>query len=103
MRARIVQKANVLGIVDILRQEREVIAPFYGRGRDSFFDVVTDENRARIQIHLPNPYYPPKRYVFPQIQRLLLARRAPDGSVRLEVPDAQPRRAIFGIRSCDLA
>jgi ferredoxin len=103
MQARIVQRANVLSIVDLLRRDYEVIAPFYGRGRDTFFDVVTDQNRGRVQIHLPNPYYPPKRYVFPQIQRLLLARRAPDGRIRLEIPDEQPRRAIFGIRSCDLA
>ena len=48
-----------------------MIAPFHGRGRDTFFDAVTDENRDQVQIHLPNPYYPPKRYVLPHIERLL--------------------------------
>ncbi|MDR7418643.1 MAG: 4Fe-4S dicluster domain-containing protein [Armatimonadota bacterium] len=103
MRAKVVDRADVLAIVDLLRRDYEVIAPFYGRGRDTYFDVVTDENRPDVQIHLPNPYYPPKRYVFPQIQRLLLTRRAADGEMRVgEVLD-EPKRAIFGIRSCDLA
>jgi sulfhydrogenase subunit beta (sulfur reductase) len=103
MRARVVGRDDVLGIVDLLRQDYEVIAPFYGRGRDTYFDVVTDENRSRVQIHLPNPYYPPKRYVFPQIQRLLHTRRTPDGQVHIADIVEEPKRAIFGIRSCDLA
>jgi hypothetical protein len=41
MRARITDKANVLTLVDLLREEYEVIAPFYGRGRDTCFDAVT--------------------------------------------------------------
>ena len=64
MKARILYRNDVLKIVDLLRQQGyEVIAPFRERGRDTFFDPVTDQNRDRIQIHLPNPYYPPKRYV----------------------------------------
>ena len=47
MKARIVASADVLKIVDLLRARGyEVIAPFCGRGRDSYFDTVTDENRA---------------------------------------------------------
>lgn len=103
MRARVVEASEVLTIVDLLRRDYEVIAPFYGTGRDTYFDVVTDDNRPRIQIHLPNPYYPPKRYVFPQIQRLLVTRRTPDGGVRIGDVIEEPKRAIFGIRSCDLA
>ena len=71
MRARIIDKANLLTLVDLLREEYEVIAPFYGRGRDTCFDSVTDANRHLVQVHIPNPYYPPKRYVLPHIQRLL--------------------------------
>jgi len=103
MRARVLLRGDVLKIVDLLRvQGYEVIAPFFGRGRDTFFDTVTDENRDRVQVHLPNPYYPPKRYVFPHIERLLKVKRSP-GDLHIEPTYEQPKRAIFGIRSCDIA
>lgn len=103
MRARIVASQDVLKIVDLLRTRGyEVVAPFCGRGRDTYFDIVTDENRDRIQLHLPNPYYPPKRFVFPQIERLLTVRRS-DGTLQIEPAHRAPKRALFGIRSCDLA
>jgi len=103
MKARIVDRADVLKIVDLLRaREYEVLAPFCGRGRDTSFDPVTDENRARIDLHLPNPYYPPKRYVFPPIERLLKVRSS-SGELRIEPTCEEPKRAIFGIRSCDVA
>jgi len=101
MRAKVLQKGDVLELVDLLRKEYEVMAPFYGRGRDTFFDTVTDENRDKIQIHLPNPYYPPKRYVFPHIQRLLKVHTA--GEMQIEPTYEERKRAIFGIRSCDVA
>lgn len=103
MKARILAGGDVLKIADLLRQqEYEVIAPFGGRGRDTFFDTVTDQNRDQIQIHLPNPYYPPKRYVFPPIERLLKIERS-NGDLRIEPTYDLQKRAIFGIRSCDVA
>lgn len=103
MKARILNRADVLKIVDDLRQQGyEVVAPFHGRGRDTFFDTVTDENRGRIELHLPNPYYPPKRFVLPHIERLLKVRRT-NGDIQIEPTYEEPKRAIFGIRSCDLA
>ncbi len=103
MRARILERADVLKIVDLLRQQGyEVIAPFFGRGRDTYFDTVTDQNRADVQVHLPNPYYPPKRYVFPHIERLVKIQRS-NGDLRIEPTYEHPKRAIFGIRSCDIA
>ncbi len=101
MRARVISKADIGRLVDHLREEYEVVAPFYGRGRDTVFDVVTDDNRGRIQLHLPNPYYPPKRYVLPHIERLL--RIKVNGAPAIEPTPEAPRRAIFGIRSCDVA
>jgi sulfhydrogenase subunit beta (sulfur reductase) len=102
MRARIVDRQNVLKIVDLLRRDHEVVAPFYGRGRDTAFDIVTDENRDRIQLHLPNPYYPPKRYVFPHMQRLMRYTLGAQPDVKGDSGDLR-KRAIFGIRSCDVA
>jgi len=102
MRARVIARADVLKIVDLLRPEYEVIAPFRGRGRDTFFDTVTEANRALIQIHVPNPYYPPKRFVLPHIERLLTVRRD-EGHLQIEPTYDAPKRAIFGIRSCDVA
>jgi sulfhydrogenase subunit beta (sulfur reductase) len=103
MKARLVALADVLKIVDLLRrQSYEVFAPFCGHGRDTWFDVVTDENRDRVQVHLPNPYYPPKRFVLPHIERLLKVRRS-NGDIQIEPTYRERKRAIFGIRSCDIA
>jgi ferredoxin len=103
MKARILDRPDVLKIVDQLRTEGyEVIAPFMGLGRDTFFDVVTDENRDRIQIHLPNPYYPPKRFLLPQMDRTMTAKTDKDGC-KIEPVYNEKKRAIFGIRSCDVA
>jgi ferredoxin len=101
MRARVMSKADVGRLVDVLREEHQVIAPFYGRGRDTVFDVVTDANCRQLQLHLPNPYYPPKRYVLPHIERLL--RLKVNGTPAIEPTPEAPRRALFGIRSCDVA
>ena len=101
MRGRLIHHADLLKIVDLLRRDHEVVAPFRGRGRDTFFDVVTDANRDLVQIHLPNPYYPPKRYVLPHIQRLLKIRTGRNASI--EPAYEEKKRAIFGIRSCDVA
>jgi len=103
MKARVLNRDDVLKIVDLLRQQGyEVIAPFRERGRDTFFDTVTDQNRDQIQIHLPNPYYPPKRFVFPPIERLLKVDRS-NGDLRIVPTYDVQKRAIFGIRSCDVA
>src|SRR5208283_1110677 len=103
MKARIFARSDILKIVDQLRQQGyEVIAPFYGRGRDTFFNTVTDGNFEKIQIHLPNPYYPPKRFVLPHIERLLKVRSS-DNEIRIEPTYEALNLAIFGIRSCDVA
>ena len=103
MKARILDRADVLKIVDLLRQQGyEVVAPFCGHGRDTYFDAVTDQNRDQIQTHFANPYYPPKRYVLPHIEPLLKITRT-DGNVRIEPTYEEPKRAVFGIRSCDVA
>jgi sulfhydrogenase subunit beta (sulfur reductase) len=103
VKARILDATDVLNIVDLLRADGyEVIAPFQGRGRDTFFDRVTDENRPQLEIHLPNPYYPPKRYVFPHIERLMKVQKN-NGDLHIEPTYYRPKRALFGIRSCDVA
>ncbi len=103
MKARLLHGGDVLNIVDLLRAKGyDVMAPFRGRGRDTYFDAVRDENRDQIQIHLPNPYYPPKRYVFPHIERLLKIQRT-NGDIDIQPTYDERKRAIFGIRSCDVA
>lgn len=101
MRTRLIQKDDLLNLVDELRKEHEVYAPFYGRDRDTYFDRVTDANRDAVQIHLPNPYYPPKRYVFPHIQKLFTIRT--DEHPTIEPMKEGKKQAVFGIRSCDVA
>jgi ferredoxin len=103
MKARVLDRAAVLKIVDLLRaQGYEVIAPFRGRANDTCFDTVTGQNRNEIVLHLPNPFYPPKRFVFPPVECLLSVHRD-NGNIRIEPSYNAPKRAIFGIRSCDVA
>jgi ferredoxin len=103
VKARIIDSADVLKIVDLLRaQGREVVAPFRGRGNDTYFDTVTDENRNGVQLRFANPSYPPKRFVLPHIEPLMKFHRT-DGRIDIEPIYEHPLRAIFGIRSCDVA
>lgn len=103
MKARLIATEDVLGIVDLLQKRGyEVVAPFQVHGSDTIFDVVSEDNRNRIALHLPNPLYPPKRFVLPHIQRLMTIERV-DGRLRFTpIEEARPL-AVFGIRSCDLA
>ena len=100
MRGRLIHKSDLVKIVDHLRKGFRVVAPFEGRGRDSFFDEVTDENRDAIAIHVANPYYPPKRYVLPHIQKLIKIETGAAPSI--EEIAADEKIAVFGIRSCDV-
>ncbi len=103
MKARILARQDVLKVVDLLRAAGyEVVAPFRARGRDTHFDKVTDANRDAIELKHLNSYYPPKRFVFPPIERLLTVTRD-DGKLQIEETPRGPKRAIFGIRSCDVA
>lgn len=103
MKARVLYSGDVLKIVDLLRSHGyEVIAPFHGRGRDTYFDKVSDANRDQVQVHLPNSYYPPKRYVFPHVERLLKVHKS-NGDLQVDPTYYRPKRALFGIRSCDVA
>jgi len=104
MKARVLDRADVLKIADLLREQGyDVIAPFHGRGRDTFFETITDVNRDRFVLHLPNPYYPPKRFVFPHMERLLSVHKKKDGDLLIEPTYREAKRALFGIRSCDVA
>ena len=103
MKARILDQADVLKIVDQLRRKGyQVVAPFRAHERDTVFDVVTDENRDEIRIHVANPLYPPKRFVFPHIEHLLSVRKS-NGDIQIEPAYEEKKVAVFGIRSCDLA
>jgi sulfhydrogenase subunit beta (sulfur reductase) len=101
MRGRLIHKTDLTKIVDLLRKDGySVVAPFAGKGRDTFFDEVSDANEESIQLHLPNPYYPPKRYVFPHILKLFQITTGAEPKVEEE---GEPGKvAIFGIRSCDI-
>jgi ferredoxin len=103
MKTRLIRREDLRKLVELFRRQGcEVWAPFCGRGRDTYFDVVTEANLDRVQVHLPNPYYPPKRFVLPAMERLLRVRRT-NGSFALEPTCAAPRRVVFGLRSCDVA
>jgi ferredoxin len=100
MRGRLIHKSDLLKIVDLLRKDHRVMAPFNGRGRDSFFDEVTDKNQSYIAIHVLNPYYPPKRFVFPHMQKLLKISTGPKPAIETVIHDE--KLAVFGMRSCDV-
>jgi len=103
VRARIVARNDVLKIVDLLSASGyEVLALFRDHGVDTFFDVVTPANRSQIQMHAPNPCNPPKRFVLPHLEPLLTVHRR-NGQVHIEPVYDDRKRAIFGMRSCDIA
>jgi len=93
--------ADLVALLDVLREDYEVIAPFAGSAQDTAFDSVTEDNRGRVRLHYHNPAYPPKRYVFPHIQTLMRIRV--NGGASIEPTRQAPRRALFGLRSCDIA
>ncbi len=100
MKGRLIHERDILRLVDLLRNDWKVVAPFEGKGRDSYFDEVTDANRRDLSLHLPNPYYPPKRYVLPHIEKLFKMSNGERPFVE-EVKN-HSKLAIFGIRSCDI-
>ncbi len=100
MKGRLIHRNDIIRLVDYLMKDYKVVAPFEGKGRDSCFDEVTDANREAVALHFPNPYYPPKRYVFPHIQRLFKMMDGSRPSIQ-EIRD-ESKIAIFGIRSCDI-
>ena len=104
MKARILSRADVLNVIDQLRgQGFEVLAPFLGRGSDSAFDTVTHANRDQVQLHVPNPYYPAKRFVFPHMERTMkIHEDKSKNSLSFEPTVDAPKRALFGVRSCDV-
>jgi ferredoxin len=58
-----------------------------------------------VALHLPNPYYPPKRFTFPHIEPQMTLRRKngePNGEIEVEPIYEAPKVALFGIRSCDV-
>ena len=51
MKARIIDRNDVLKIADLLRgQGYDVIAPFRGRGRDTFFESIVSLARGSVRI-----------------------------------------------------
>jgi sulfhydrogenase subunit beta (sulfur reductase) len=104
MKARLIAPADILNIVSLLQESGyEVLAPFMERGHDTFFQIVTAENRDRILLHFANPYYPPKQFVLPQMERIMTTTREEAGGLDIEPVYAVQKRAILGIRSCDVA
>lgn len=104
MKARLMHIEALPQLVTTLRRRGyEVVAPFCNRGRDTFYDVVTDENIGEVRLHVPNPYYPPKRFVLPPIERMMRIKRVGGGGYELKPTYDSPKRAILGIRSCDIA
>lgn len=103
MKARNLAPDDVHHLIDALEAHGyEVVAPLAAHGHDTCFEVVTKENRAQIRLHFANPFYSAKQYVLPQMERLMVAKKDA-GKLTIEPVYEQRKRAIFGIRSCDVA
>jgi sulfhydrogenase subunit beta (sulfur reductase) len=100
MRGKLINKNDMPTLIDFLRKEHRVFAPFAGKGRDSYFAEVDDSTVRQVAIHVANPYYPPKRFVFPHMQKLLTIATKPQ--VTISACETNEKMAIFGIRSCDV-
>jgi sulfhydrogenase subunit beta (sulfur reductase) len=100
MHGKLIHKNDLPLLIGILRKEHRVFAPFAGKGRDSYFAEIDDATIGQVAIHVANPYYPPKRFVLPHMQKLLTIATKP--RLSFEPDDAAEKVAIFGIRSCDV-
>jgi sulfhydrogenase subunit beta (sulfur reductase) len=100
MHGKLIHKNELQALIGFLRREYRVYGPFAGRGRDSFFAEIDDSNASRVAVHLRNPYYPPKRFVLPHLQKLLTITTRPRHAI--EAIETAGKVAVFGIRSCDV-
>jgi sulfhydrogenase subunit beta (sulfur reductase) len=96
--ARTIAKRDVAGWIAALLRHAEVIAPVAAHGGDVAFAPIASPEQVLFEFS--NTLQPPKEYVLPQTDPLLVMRRNGDGVEIEPVRDDRPR-LIFNIRSCD--
>jgi sulfhydrogenase subunit beta (sulfur reductase) len=96
--ARTIAKRDVAGWIAALLRHAEVIAPVAAHGGDVAFAPIASPEQVLFEFS--NTLQPPKEYVLPQTDPLLVMRRNGNGVEIEPVRDDRPR-LIFNIRSCD--
>jgi sulfhydrogenase subunit beta (sulfur reductase) len=98
--ARTIAKRDVAAWLAILMRRAEVIAPVAAHGGDVAFAPISSPEQVLFEFS--NPLHPPKQFLLPQTDPLLVIRQGSDGVEIEAVHDWRPR-VIFNIRSCDTA
>jgi sulfhydrogenase subunit beta (sulfur reductase) len=88
------KKADLPKFILLLQKKFEVIAPVR-KGKIDVFDTI--KSFDEINLNCTNTIYPPKQYFFPDKEELFSYDKN-----KIEVNFDNKRRAIFGIRTCDV-
>jgi sulfhydrogenase subunit beta (sulfur reductase) len=96
--AHTIAKRDVAGWIAALMERAEVIAPVAAHGGDVAFAPISSPEQVLFQFS--NTLQPPKQFVLPQTDPLLVIRRN-GGGIEVEPVHDEPPRVIFNIRSCD--
>jgi len=98
MKAKIIKKEDVAGLLESLMGEYEVFAPVKRDGL-VLFDRIGSASEAFLDYQ--NSLMPAKQLTFPQAETLFSYSSA-KGEVKIEVPQREEKpQLIFGIRPCD--
>src|SRR4030042_3750771 len=96
--ARTISKRDVAGWLAALMRRAEVIAPVAAHGGDVAFAAISSPEQ--VVFDFQNSLPPPKQFVLPQTDPLVVIRRNGNGIELEPVCDDHPR-VIFNLRSCD--
>lgn len=102
MERRWVSSENLKAILTELSREQELIGPVK-IGGEVLFRKITDVEQICHDTEYVNSFIPPKEFLLPARQTLL-SYEIDGARITLSVPpEDEPKRVIFGIRSCDVA
>ena len=90
-------------LVRALAKNHELYAPLVDQATGQvFFDLTDDPDR--INLDAPLPFMPPKEVLLPQIEAIFRYRYdAERKNAQIDKSYARRNKALFGLRSCDLA
>ncbi len=99
----LIKKKEVLKLAEALSKDYAVYGPMVEKASGvTFFDKAEDP--AEINLSAPIPSAPPKQTVFPQFERILSYKYDAAKKAAGIDPDFKVEsKALFGLRSCDLA
>ncbi len=99
----LLQKNSILDLAKELSKVYEIYGPIVEKTTgQTLIDKV--DNLEDIDLTAPIPSLPPKHIIFPQIEEIISYKYGtPGGEIKIIPNYANTSKALFGLRSCDLA